>query len=370
MHRSGLAGLALAGLLSTAGQAAEWDGIRGSASILETPDDHWFTVATDHNGYVLDGDTGTVKGSMTLSIYSPALRAHLDEGLIYSYGTFYTRTYYGDRSDYVLFFDAETLLPVDEVEIPPKSAGLGHHGMIGLVEDRFLGIWNITPAMSVSIVDVQEREFVGEISTPGCAAVYPVADGFLMPCGDGALQYVRLDDDGREVARTRSEVFFSVEEDPVFDYAVESADGWLFLSLDGNVFEATVENGAISISEPFSIFPDENEEGWRIGGTQPFAYNAATGLLVTLMHQGGGQETFENPGRFVWGIDLDARRRGYVLEADTDVYNVQLTNDAAPLLVLGTGYEMRIHDALTSAHLRTVEEMGGGLLGDMIQPLR
>jgi methylamine dehydrogenase heavy chain len=366
MRRSHLAGLLLAGLFSSAVHAAEWDSIRGSASMLGEPDEHWFTVRQRHSAYVVDGDEGAVKGTLTLSMFSPAVRSHLDAGLIYAYGSFYTRTYYGDRSDFVLLYDAESLNPVAEVEIPPKSAGIGHSGMIGLINDRFVGVWNITPAMSVSIVDTEAREFVGEISTPGCAAVYPIADGFLMPCGDGALQYITLDDDGEETSRTRSEVFFSVEEDPVYDYAVPTGDGWMFMSLDGNVFTASVVDGEIVVSEPFSIFADEEEEGWRIGGRQPFAYNAETGLLVTLMHQGGGQETFEDGGRHVWAFSMNSGRRGYVIELDEESRGVQLTPDASPLMVMGAGGALRIHDGLTGRHLRTIDEMGGGL----VQPLR
>ncbi|MEE4300151.1 MAG: amine dehydrogenase large subunit [Pseudomonadales bacterium] len=366
MRRRYLVGMALAGLLGAAVHAAEWDSIRGMESMLGEPDAHWFTIRSRHSGYVVDGDEGEVKGILTLSMFSPALRSHLDAGLIYSYGSFYTRTYYGDRSDYVLFYDAESLKPVDEVEIPPKSAGIGHSGMIGLVNERFVGVWNITPAMSVSIVDAREREFVAEISTPGCAAVYPVAEGFLMPCGDGSLQYVTLDGDGREAARTRSDVFFSVEEDPVFDYAVPTEDGWLFMSLEGNVFRATVEGGKVLVSEPFSIFADEEEEGWRIGGSQPFAYNAEKGLLVTVMHKGGGQETFEDGGDHIWGFSMRTGRRGYVLELEDETRGVALTPDAKPLMIMSGDGDVLIHDGMSGAHLRTIENLRGGL----VQPLR
>lgn len=366
MRRSYLVGLVLAGLVGSAVHAAEWDSIRGMESMLGEPDEHWFTVRSRHSGHLIDGDDGKVMGTLTLSMFSPALRSHLDEGLIYSYGSFYTRTYYGDRSDYVLFFDAESLRPVDEVEIPPKSAGIGHSGMIGLVNDRFVGVWNITPAMSVSIVDAQEREFVSEISTPGCAAVYPLADGFLMPCGDGAVQYIALDDDGRETSRTRSRVFFSVEEDPVFDYAVPSDDGWYFMSLEGLLFEAKVENGEVVISEPFSIFGDEEEEGWRIGGQQPFAYNAEHKLLVTVMHKGGGQETFEDGGDRLWAFSMRTGNRGYVLELEENTRGVMLTPDDDPLLVFSSDGDLRIHKAMTGAHMRSIEDGPGGL----IQPLR
>jgi len=365
MRMTRLAGFVLAWVVAGVAHAAEWDSIRGLESMLGEPDDHWVTVRSRHNAYVIDGDEGKVMGSMTLSMFSPAVRSHLDAGLVYSYGSFYTRLYYGERTDVVLFYDATTLKPVDEVIIPPKSAGIGHSGMIGLVNDRFIGVWNITPAMSVSIVDTQARTFVDEISTPGCAAVYPVAEGFLMPCGDGALQYIELGADGNEVARTRSEVFFSVEDDPVFDYAQRSADGWVFVSLEGDVFHATVDGGAIAVEKLFSIF-GEDDDGWRIGGGQPFAFNAETGLLLTLMHEGGGQETFEDAGTEIWAFSVATGLRGFRLELGAESRRVQVTPDAAPLMFVDADGGLAIHDARTGAHLRTIDEMGGGL----IQPLR
>lgn len=222
-----------------------------------------------------------------------------------------------------MMFDSDSMQPVGEVEIPPKSAGIGHSGMIGLVDERFLGVWNITPAMSVSLVDVHQARFLGEISTPGCSGVYPLGRGFLMPCAMGALQYIALAEDGTEAGRSISPPFFDVDADPIYDYAVPTADGWLFVSLDGRVFEATVDGDTVDISEPWSIIERAGDDAadWRIGGKQPFAYNAEAGVLMTLMHEGGGQETYRDPGSEVWAFNTEQRRRGY------------LTQDEAPLLL-------------------------------------
>lgn len=354
--------------------AEQWDSVVGGAAEVTDPTPHWFTVRGDDIGYLVDGDTAEVKATLTLSMFSPALRPDIANGRIYTYGSFYTRTYYGERSDFVLAFDLKSATPVVEVPIPPKSAGIGHSGMIGLIDGRFIGVWNITPATSVSIVDTSSDSFVGEISTPGCAAVYPVGRGFLMPCGDGALQYIALDDKGAEAARHRSKAFFSVEDDPVFDYAVPTAGGWLFLTMDGQVFEATWTGKAFSINEPWSIFDEEDaaadqDEAWRIGGNQPFAYNATTGLLTTLMHQGGGQETFEEAGTEVWAFNVAAKRRGYRLKLEAPAGGLQLTADESPLLVLSPDYEgekqLRIYDAVSGRLLRTMEDMDGGLIQNL-----
>ena len=147
----------------TLGTSAQpYDSIVGDAGTLETPDAHWFSVKGDDIAYLVDGDAGRVRGTLTLSMFTPAIEPDVENNRIYSYGSFYTRTYYGDRTDVVLIYDLESTIPVKEVEIPPKSAGIGHPGMIGLVDSRFLGVWNITPAMSVSLVDTQSDTFLSK----------------------------------------------------------------------------------------------------------------------------------------------------------------------------------------------------------------
>jgi methylamine dehydrogenase heavy chain len=374
-HHVAAASLLLAQALAPLAQAQPYDSIVGDTGTLGEPDAHWFTVLGNDIAYLVDGDAGKVRGTMTLSMFSPAVEPDVDSGRIYSYGSYYTRTYYGDRTDLVMVYDLDSTIPVKEIEIPPKSAGIGHAGMIGLIEGRYIGVWNITPAMSVSLVDTATDTFLGEISTPGCAGVYPVESGFLMACADGKIQYIVLDADGSEVDRRRSEAFFTIDEDPVFDYAVPSEAGWLFLSLEGQVYDVTVEGGEVQVSDPWSINPPdvegatdlngvpiEPDDDWRIGGRQPFAYNPANGLLVTLMHQGGGQETFEDPGTQLWAFSMHTGRRAYVIEMEEGVKAgaVELTGDDEPLLLLSTSKdgELRIHDALSSRLLRTMPDMG------------
>lgn len=356
------------GLTGGALRAQTYESVIGDAVNMETPTPHWFSLTTWMTAYIIDGDAGTVQGSIPLSMFSPALRPQLAKNRIYFYGAYYSRMYHGDRTDVVLAYDATTLKPVNEVVIPPKSAGIGHSGMIGMVDDRFLGIWNITPAMSVSIVDTERGSFVQELSTPGCAAVYPAGRGFLMPCGDGTLQYVRLAANGTEAGRTRSRSFFSVEEDPVFDYAVPTRDGWLFLSLDGQVFEARVDAaGAITVSDPWSIHGADDGE-WRLSGNQPFAYNAERGLLLTLMHEGGGQETWEDPGTEVWAYNVATQRRGYRAELEHPSYGIQVTQDAEPLLLVSPSKDqtLTIHDARSGRKLHELDEFEGGLLQNLL----
>jgi len=365
-------------LLSYETGNAQWDSITGGTATVPETNAHWFSLRGGNTAYLVDGDAGVVKGTLALSRFSPAISSHISEGKIYSYGSFYSRDVYGDRTDLVLIYDVPTASPIGEIELPPKSAGIGHSGMIGLIKEKFIGVWNITPAMSVSLANIQSNEFVREIATPGCAAVYPTADGFLMPCGDGTIQYIALSDDGEETDRVRSRVFFDVMVDPVYDYAVPAGDGWLFVSLEGLVYEVTVDAGQVVISDPWIInvasngladingVKRTNDDDWRIGGRQPFAYSAATGLFMAVMKKGGGQELFEKPGTEVWAFNMNTKRRGYrlTMEGEDTISSVQLTPDDDPLMVLATSEGITIYEARTGKKLRSMN-----LSGSLIQNL-
>lgn len=361
--------------------AQPWDTVAGDSLVLDIEDigPHWFSVRGGQIAYLIDGDSGRVKGTLQLSQFSPAIRPQMNKGMIYAYGSFYTRNVYGDRTDVVIGFDATTTLPVVEVEIPARAAGIGHSGMIGLIDDKFIGVWNISPGVSVSIVNTETNEFVGEVSTPNCAGVYPVEGGFVMACADGRVQLIELDDSGAEIGRRRSEVFFDLEEDPVYDYAVASAEGWIFMSLEGMVYEVTVDGGEVLVTEGWSINPPDSEtpdrngfvvtpdDDWRIGGRQPFAYNADTGVLVTIMHQGGGQETFEDAGTEIWGFNVPTQRRGYRLALDDghEVSSVQLTQDEEPLMLMSVSGNLEIRNPQTGGLIRVVEDIRGGLIQNL-----
>jgi len=368
-------------VLCCASANAQWDSVVGTVATIGETDDHWFSVRGRDTAYLIDGDAGELKGTLILSKFSPAIRPHMSQNTIYSYGSYYSRNYYGDREDVVLIFDASTTKPIGEIPLPPKSAGIGHSGMIALLKEEFLGVWNINPATSFSVTNVKTRQFVTEIATPGCAMIYPTQDGYIMPCTDGTVQYIELTAEGFEAERTRSEVFFNAMVDPILDYSVPTADGWMFMSMDGLIFEVTVSNGRVMVTEPWSVNPITNgeldvngvarlnDDDWRIGGRQAFAYNAETGYLMTVMHKGGGQETFEDAGTEIWAFNTKTQRRGYRLEADgSDTFSsVQLTPDAEPLMVVSGDGGIRIYNAASGKLLRELDKISGSLIQNLYE---
>lgn len=305
--------------------------------------------------------------------------------------THYSRGSRGERTDVVTLYDALALAPVAEVEIPGKRAinPLPRGNAALSDDDRFVAVFNQTPATSISIVDVERRRFTAEIATPGCSLVYAAGDRrFAMLCMDGALLLVELDEEGREAGRLRSEPFFDPIADPVTEKAVRRGDTWLFVSFGGWLHAVDLSGAEPRFAEPWSLLSEaDREDRWRVGGRQHLAVHEGTGRLFSLVHQ-GGPDTHKSPGTELWVHDLDAQRRvrrialrnpgltylgvpigqgwpwplhriqdwimGWVPELG--VGGVTVTQDDEPLLVTGSDFSgsLAVYDALSGEFLRRV----------------
>jgi len=331
--------------------------------MLGQPTPAWFLIKGSSGSYLYDGDTGEMQGLISHDWYTPAIEPNIDKGEFYLAESFYSRGVRGTRTDVVTIVDLETLSTRSEIVIPAKTAPAALRHYIGLLGDRrHLAVFNMTPAQSVSIVDVVDLRFVGEISTPGCAIIMPTGDrAFAMICGDGTLQLIGLDEEGKEASRSRSKSFFMVEEDPVFALPLETEDGWLLVTHDGRAFDVNVKEQEIRVGLPWWLISEEDRaERWRPGGAQPLTLHRRTNLLYVLMHQ-GAVDTHGEPGTEIRIIDTARRRAIGRLDLESPANHILVSDEAQPkLYVFGGDGKLHIHDALTVARLRTIDEPGPG----------
>lgn len=311
---------------------------------------------------------------------------------IYVPATHYSRGTRGERTDVLAIHDALSLAPAGEVEIPARRAinQLPSANAALSDDDRFALVFNMTPATSVSVVDLEQRAFAAEIPIPGCGLVYTAGPRrFFSPCADGALLVVTLDPDGREASKARTPPFFDPKRDPVTEKAVRRGDEWLFASFEGRLHAVDVSGPALRFAEPWDLFTaEERAESWRIGGHQQLAVHAPTGRLYALVHR-GPPDTHKEPGEELWVYDLAARRRVQRIELrspgitylgvplDPGPYlfwpfdglyerslrwaglaagGIAVTQDERPLLVTGAEFSgsLAIYDALSGEFLRRV----------------
>ena len=332
-----------------------------TVATMDDPGENWFISVTREGAYIYDAVSGEMQGLLSLSEHTPAVQPNPARKEFYAAESYYSRRFHGDRTDVMTVYDYENLSPIAEVEIPQKITILNFRTYIQLMGDgRHVGIFNMTPAASVTIVDAVDRELVGEISTPGCALIMAVGNNdFLMICGDGTMQLIQLDDDGNESNRERSREFFSVEDDPVFDRPVPYKSGWLLVSHLGKVYHVTVAGDEIGISRPWSIVSDEDaQDEWRPGGEELDTVHEGTGLMYILMHQ-GGEYTHHDPGSEVWVFNLMTHLRVARLELPIEAGNIMVTQETEPkLIVADQEGGLHVYDALKLKLDRTIEDPG------------
>ena len=294
-------------------QAQTFDRLGRSEALSAEPEQDWVFIG----GSLVDvadneflGVVGVAGGGL-----GNAFAFSADNRFIFTVESFYARGNRGERTDTVTVFDATTLSAVDEIVIPPKRALMGTlDGAISLSdENRFLAVFNLTPATSISIVDIENRRFVGEISTPGCSLVYAAGERrYVMPCGNGGFLTVTLDEEGKELSKVRTEGFFDPQTDPVTEAAVRYGDQWLFVSFNGFVHPLNVSGDKPRFEETWSLLTEaDRAENWRIAGSQHLAVHQASGRLYSLVRQ--SEEPLDDPGimdgKEIWVYDLKTQER-------------------------------------------------------------
>lgn len=344
---------------------------RGQVTVLpKTLHPHWVWVADfaassmpDGRAYLYDGDQARLLGMLNTGYSFNALNIPRHYREVYSAETYYSRTTRGRRTDVVSIYDPFLMTPLAEIEIPAKRVStiprLGDSALTD--DDRFMAVFNLTPASSLSIVDVQERRFVGEIATAGCAMAFAAgARRFISLCGDGSLLQVDLTDTGAPAELKKSRPFFDVHQDPVLDTAERHGDAWYFVSVLGNIHEADVSGEAPVIREPWQHLSErERKADWRIGGVQPVAVHQGRNELYLLMHQGDFY-SYEAPGPEIWVYDLVRRERLRKITTRQPSISIAVSQDEAPLLYAITEdlSALDIYDADSGKFLRSAPELG------------
>jgi methylamine dehydrogenase heavy chain len=363
----------------------------GRVEVLpQPPRAHW-VWASDvilRRSALVDLDSGRMLGMVNGGFGPTVALFSATRGEIYVPETHYSRGSRGERADVLTIYDGASLAAVAEVMLPPRRAinALPMANAALSDDERFAAIFNSVPGTSLSIVDVERRSFAAEVSTPGCSLVYAAGPRrFALLCGDGSLLLLTVDEEGRELAKTRSRPFFDPDADPVTEKAVRVGDEWLFVSFEGRVVPVDVSGAEPRFGEPWSLLDESDRaDSWRIGGSQHLAVHAASRRLYSLVHQ-GGPDTHKEPGSELWVYDLATRARvarvelrspgltflgepielggggrlwGWLLDAvlGAGVDTIAVTQDAEPLLVTASGFSggLALYDARTGEFLRRV----------------
>jgi len=332
--------------------------------------DHWiiaqdasFFHMSDGKFIVVDADSddpaARMKGMFNAGFIAQFYQAKLKPEF-YILETYRSRGTRGERTDVLTIYDKTTLAPTGEVVIPPKRlSGMPTHYNLQLVDDeRTALVYNFTPATSVSVVDMVNREFQSEIPIPGCSLVYPMAGrAFASLCTDGTMIGVQIGDGGMQASMSKTDVFFDANNDPVMEKAAIIDGVAYFPTFLGRVIPVDLGGSEPVVGEAWSLL-GKGDDGWRPGGIQVTGVDDA-GRMYVMMHPDGYEGSHKDPGTEVWVYDVDAKERVQRIELQMPLISMGMTIGDDPYLV-GTNVDLQVdvYRAATGEYLRTLSGFG------------
>jgi methylamine dehydrogenase heavy chain len=339
-------------------------------TLLPPSSPHWVYVLDEAlNNYLdarvhpFDGDSYRRLGQIDAG-YTPGFAISPDGKTSAVGTTYFSRGSHGARTDVVEFTDNRTLQITHEVVLPPKRAQTlpTEFSVAYSADQRFLYVANLTPATSLTVVDVANSTALGEIDTDGCVLAIPSGAHHVSSlCENGRLLTVSIGNDGREVARAVSNPFFNADRDPIFVQGVPLPDGVLFLSFLGDLYEVRFADGKPSFAAPWPLVAAKDRGKWRPGGQQVMAFHRRSGRIYLPMHR-GGEGTHKAGGSEIWVVDKATHQRvsRWPVPAGLDpVLAVQVSQDEHPLLfALTEKSDLLVMDA-ASGTLKHVEKQMG-----------
>ena len=246
----------------------------------------------------------------------------------------------GERTDVVTIYDAASLSVSGEIIIPPRRlSSMPERLATALVaEDQLLVVYNFTPGQSLTVVDLEKREFVAEHGIAGCSLAIPTGKaGVTSLCSDGAFLTTTLSDGGASAASVRSEAAFADESDPMFEKAGIIDGIAYFPTFKGDVLPVDLTGEVAVPGERWALASaEEKAAGWRPGGWQLVAADHL-GRLYVLMNPDGTDGSHKDGGGEVWVFDAAAKKRIMRIPLPKWGLSVGVSSAEQPLLVVTNG---------------------------------
>ncbi len=383
-HRPGAATiLALAGAMLLPA-AATAQAVAAAPPVLESeePFTHKLPALSPHWAFIRggfdsgatriwDGDTGKMVGLISTSKWSD-LTLDPTNKFYYVSETIWSKINRGTRQDMLSVYDPVTLNLVAEAPLPGRLIIGADRNNFVISDDGKTGyVYNLDPASSVNVVDLEKRKAAQTVELPGCATLIPnPVGGFSALCSDGTLATVALK--GKSSSITRTAPFFSATNDPIFGphvYDRGKAEA-VFLTYTGLIYQAKIGATPV-IGQPWSLQaaaglrPGDTKPldiNWMPGGRQLMALHRPTGTLYVLMHMGEFW-SHKQAGDEIWVVDLANKRVKRRVPLKDSAENIEVTQDAKPLIfVNGDEGKARVIDATTFEQKFEMERAGGGVI--------
>ena len=334
--------------------------------------DHWLIVHDGAFFHMLDGRmivvdptadsiSGQFRGMFNISLMGIFAQS-TSRPELYTAEIFYSRGSRGARTDVLTIYDTANLKPVEEIILPTGKMynGMPQRYAMTLIDDeRLLLVFNMTPATSVTVIDIIGRRILSEISIPGCALVYPTGKrGFSSLCSNGGMLSTQLDENGQVVLQQRVDPFFNVETSPIFERPAIIGDIAYFPGFDGTIHPVNLRGSRAIPGEPWQLVSGKaRKEGWRPGGIALIDTDSE-GNFYILMHPEGHEGTQNEGGSQIWVVDASGKSIKRKITLRTWGLSLALTRNAEPLIAV-TNADMNLDVySVDGGHLRTITDLG------------
>ena len=292
---------------------------------------------------ILNGDSLQIEGLIPAASLS-ALALDPKGRYFYVCESIWSHGNRGTRDDLVSVYDSRTLNLLTEIRLPLQRVltdPLVHECDIS-ASGKYAYVYNMQPASSMTVVNLEQRSVASTVELPGCALAFPWGDdGFSALCGDGTIANVPLSATGNAGTITHTAKFFNADTDPLFAESLVDRDTGraIFISYTGMIYPAQLGERP-SLDKPWSLqaaagfavaSTSMHELAWRPGGLNVIAWHKANHRLYVLMHP-GTHFTQRVPGTEVWVVDAQSHKVLNRIQLSEPANTVAISQDEHPVL--------------------------------------
>ena len=279
--------------------------------------------------------------------------------------TFHERGARGKRTDVLAIYDKTTFNIVkeliwDETGTVRVQALPERYSMTLTADERFLLVSNFSPAASFTVVDLDTREIVTTIGTPGCVLTYPTGkNGVSSLCNNGGLLSTVLDNNGYMQAQYQIAPFFDTDKTPIYERPAIVDGIAYFPSFAGLVHAIDLRGDVAAHLETWSLVSaQERRQNWRPSGLALIDTDEQ-GLVYLLMNPGGHDGSQTHGSEHVWVFDMAAKQRLRAIDLPSFGISLALSRGARPkLVVTNADMNLDVLDARSGAFMQTISDFG------------
>jgi len=277
--------------------------------------------------------------------------------------TFHARGGRGPREDVLAIYDKKTLSITKEIVWPKPNrmqALPERYAMALSGDEKLLYAANFDPAASFNVIDLDSREIVAEIATPGCVMTFPVGNrGVASLCNNGSILSTKLHADGTLADQTRNQPFFNTDDSPIFEHAVYIDGIAYFPSFKGLLHGFDMKGEEAKYLGHWDMVSEQDKKGnWRPSGLGLNDFDD-NGLMYTIFQPDGHEGSQTHGGTQVWVYDVAKKERVRVIETPNWAISIAVTRGDNPLLVVTNGeLTLDVFNAQDGNFIQTVSDFG------------